>query len=388
MKKTIGIITLVFDNYGTKLQSFALCKVLENIGYEPHVLNIESTWGVNPNINKKKKLVKIILTYGIHAPSKLISYIKWKRQMAYYLNNDEIYQLLEKRARCFSKINGLIPYTKDYYSFQDLRSGKYPHYDYYLVGSDQVFNSIKVGNMDIYMLDFLHGEKGLTYAASFGLTNIPQSMLSEYQNYIKNFSSLLIREEAGVILCKKLKRSDAKLVLDPTLLLNSKDYMPVYEDDRLIEGDFVLVYSLNNSLKIYNQAQRLAKSNNCKMVMLKRSGCPPSPLDYSDSEELYDVSPGGFLWLIKNSKCVVTNSYHAFIFSVLYETSFYLFLDNADEENSRMLTLAKSLQLDGQIYWESDSLPKVLPTISYKHTSESLDEMRKESTTLLINSIA
>ena len=73
---------------------------------------------------------------------------------------------IKKRNASFERIKSKIPYS-DFYTLEDIRNNKLPKYDIIIVGSDQVWNGIKVGNQDVYMLDFLEGKKGLTYAASF-----------------------------------------------------------------------------------------------------------------------------------------------------------------------------------------------------------------------------
>ena len=387
MRKTIGIITLVFNNYGTRLQSYALSRVLSELGYEPSVINLQGFWSASSKLYRITMIIRIMKTYGIKSFSHFLSLVKWVKEQKKYKTNKDVKLLLEKRAASFAKLISLIPYTKEYYSFQDFREGKYPDFDYYLVGSDQTFNGIKVGHQDIFMLDFLRGGEGYTYAASFGMTTIPKRMQQEYLRYINNFKTLLMREEEGVRLCNQLGRTDAKLVLDPTLLLNEDDYNNVYEDEKLVDDDYVLIYSLNYSLKIYDQANKFAMSNKCKMVILKRSACPPNPQEYNNSIELYNVSPGGFLWLIKNAKCVITNSYHALIFSIIYKCPFFIYLDNADEENSRMLTLANSLGLNSQVYWETGSLPRHINIINYRKVYNSLNVQKEASIELLKNSL-
>ena len=307
--------------------------------------------------------------------------------MLYYKNNLTVLEELKKRCSSFETINALIPYTKEKYTYADLRNNKYPRYDEYLVGSDQVWNGIKVGNLDVFMLDFLEGKKGKTYAVSFGMKNIPNCMCDDYLKRISNFESLLVREDDGVKICKKLGRTDAEIVLDPTLLLTEDEYAPIFEDEKVVDGKYILVYSLNKSLKIYNEAHKLAKRYGCKMVMLKRNSCPPTSKNYDESVELFNVSVGGFLWLIKNAECVVTNSYHSLLFSIVQKSKFYLFLDNADEENSRLLTVARLFGLEDRIYWERDCLPITIKSIDYDSVYGILAKKRKESLCLLEKSL-
>lgn len=381
--KKLGVISLVFRNYGTKLQSYALCRTIDRLAgnhIETEVIRIPTLWDTRTDI--KKNLIKRSLkTYGVKAPFHILEtarYILERRKIEQEDNSAE----LDKRIKEFERFDANIPYTR-LYSLEEIRQGALREYDAFLVGSDQVWNDLKVKNQDIYMLDFFKGEKKLTYAASFGQTTIPEEMLPWYGARIKNFSSLLLREDEGVEICRRLGREDATLVLDPTMLLEKEDYEKMLPEKKVVEGDYILVYSLNYSYKIFREASHLAKRNSCKMVILKRFFCPPKISRYDNAVELYAESPENFLSLIKNAKCVVTNSYHALLFSLIFNTDFYLYLDNADEENSRLLTMTRLCSLDSRVFWETGSLPKTIDKIDYQETNEILARERKRSTDLL-----
>lgn len=121
------------------------------------------------------------------------------------------------------------------------------------------------------------------------------------------------------------------------------------------------------------------QADGMQMVVLKRSFCPPSMERYEGSIELFAVSPGGFLRLIKNAECVITNSYHALLFSINFNISFYVYLDNADQENSRMLTILDMCGLDRRVYWETEALPKSVNKIDYGSVNLFLENQRRKS---------
>lgn len=387
--KRIAILTLVFYDYGTRLQSYALCKIINRIfngTISVEVLNTESSWSIKTNVFKFI-VSSSIKSYKLGALKHIFEVFKYMCEShRIYTGKDHTVEIKERKDS-FNNLISKIPYTSTYYSFDDIRKGRLPEYDALLVGSDQVWNGIKVGNQDIFMLDFLKREKGLTYAASFGMTSIPPSMKEDYIRRIQNFDSLLIREQEGVNLCRELGRNDARLVLDPTLLLDSTEYKDVISEKPIIDGDFVLVYSLNYSYKIFDEAYKLGEKNNCKMVVLKRSFCPPNITKYKDAIELYAESPESFLWLIQNAKCIITNSYHALLFSINFNKNFYLYLDNADEENSRLLTIINMCRLDKQVFWETEYLPKEICMVNYTETNRILYEERLNSIHLLKESI-
>ena len=388
--KRLGVLSLVFDNYGTRLQSYALFKVLKTIvddDYSIEFINIENTW--NPR-NEKNVFLKLIYrklkSYGLYGLYKSYELCKWFVESKKIRKNLNIRKLNDERHSLFKHIISLIPYTKQFYTCQSIRDGKLPNYDTIIVGSDQVWNGKKIGNQDVYMLDYTKQAKCLTYAASFGMTHIPTS---DYKKRINNFSSLLIREQSGVDLCKKLGRSDAKLVLDPTLLLESSDYDKDFSNSEInLSYDYVLVYSLNYSYKIYTEALAFCKKNHCKLVVLKRSICPPKFNNQEDLvKEYFAATPDAFINLIRNAKLVITNSYHAMLFSIIYRKDFYLYLDNSDEENSRLLTVIKLLKLNQNVFWESEHIPHCIRKTDYSDAEKILILERQKSIDLLKESI-
>jgi len=391
--KKLANLTLVINNYGTKLQSYALCKAIKSLNLvEPEVINCQDSWhGTNVKISRKKQLIDVLKTYKLKSLKKIIDFIRWQYQFKVIRKNAASFKdSNDRKDELFLNFDKNIPYTKKVYSLDDIRGGQLADYDLFMVGSDQVWNAPRLGCIDVYMCDFLHKKKsGLSYAASFAINEIPENLLEDYKKYIQNMDTLLVREARGVELCKQLGRGDAKHVVDTTLLLEGKDYEELISDpvNMVGTGDYILVYSLTSSMKIYEQASKLAARNKCKMVMLKRVPCPPIASTFKNAIDLLEVGPAEFLSLIKHAKCVVTGSYHALMFSLLLHTDFYIYLDDANAENSRLLSTLDMFGLNGQLYYETSSLPKVLPHVNYDAVDPILKKKRDESLQLLRESI-
>lgn len=387
--KHIGILTLVFDNYGTRLQSYALVKAIKCILGEEckvNVIDLSISWGGEKKSNNgKNQLYSIITEYGIFFPRKIIEAIRWRLQSKKI--SDDIVKR-QNRKILFEEFCQRIPYTSKKYTCDDLREGKVKDFDAIVIGSDQVWNMDKVGNEDIFFGDFpAHGTKFLTYAASFGLTKIASEKINIYSKRIKKFTNILVREDEGLAICNRLGKKDCHVVLDPTLLFNKNDYINDFLLNPLVDDSYILVYSLNHSLEIYNEAYKIACSSGARMVALKRDICPPCMDKYENSIEFYDISPEGFLSLIANAKCIVTNSYHAMLFSINFERNYYLFLSNADEENSRFISLSKKLGLEKRVFMATEKLPEKIENIDYFRVNRLLNMLRKQSIQLLNDSL-
>ena len=391
--KKLAILTLVINNYGTKLQSYALCKAIKKLNLvEPEVINLQGSWhGSTVKISRKKQLIDVLKTYKLKSFKKIYDFVRFAYEYKKIRENADAYkEEVFKMEDLYLNFDQNIPYSKTIYTIDDIRDGKLTNYDMFLVGSDQVWNGPRVGCLDVYMCDFLH-QKGsaLSYAASFAISNIPENMRDEYSKYIQNMKTLLVREERGVELCKQLGRDDAKHVVDPTLLLEGKDYEELTSKpvDLVGTDDYILVYSLTTSMKIYEEASKLAEKYHCKIAMLKRGAHPPLVTNFRNSIDLIAVGPKEFLSLIKYAKCVVTGSYHALQFSLLFHTNFYIYLDDANAENSRMVSTLAMFGLDKQLYYETSSLPKILPQVDFDAVEPIIKSRREESMKLLKQSI-
>ena len=391
--KKLADLTLVINNYGTKLQSYALCKAIKSLNLvEPEVITLRGAWhGKTVKISRKKQLLDVLKTYKLRSIRKILDFVRWSYEFKIIRQNASSFKDADaKKNALFLKFDEHIPYSKEVYTLEDVREGKLSDYDMVLVGSDQVWNAPRVGCLDVYMCDFLHQKRsGLSYAASFAIDTIPENLKDDYTKYIQNMKTLLVREARGVELCRQLGRDDARHVVDPTLLLEGKDYEDLTTRPTALvgEGDYVLVYSLTSSMKIYREASILAKRNNCKMVMLKRVPCPPLASSFKDAIDLLEVGPAEFISLIKYAKCVVTGSYHALMFSLLMHTNFYIYMDDASAENSRLLSSLAMFGLEKQLHYETSSLPKTLPIIDYTKVEPILKAKREESLKLLKQSI-
>ena len=216
----IGVITIEqVNNYGAELQATATVKVLQGMGYEAEI--IDYCYYKNWNFKDTKISAPFV---SMSAKGRLMYWVKYRlvnRIVAKVL--PMLYPTVRRRIRRFDdfhKINTRM--SKRYLSMPDLYHAKM-NYDVYVVGSDQVWNPSASSSIEPYFLTFAPKEaKKISYASSFGVSNIPASLYEKYKKLLSNIDSLSVREQTGVCLVKALTGRDATCVLDPTLLLNLK----------------------------------------------------------------------------------------------------------------------------------------------------------------------
>lgn len=324
----IGIVTFYNAyNCGAFLQAFALQKKLRQMGAEAYLINQNATigrYGVKEFSGRGLGLVKYIIRY--------INEFFPKR-----LRRQRYDACILKHLNVINGCDGRV------------------EVDCIITGSDQVWNPRLVGcYLDAYLLQtFSENYSKFSYGASFGVKNIPENLVSQYQKALSKFQMISVREESGASIVKDLIGRDATVVLDPTLLLQVNDYDEV-SSARLVKGKYMCIYSVGDDPVLRKTAQSLARKKKMKFVYIQNGrmglwGGRPS--------DWRVTSPDRFLSLIRYSECVVTNSFHGTIFSVLYQKPFVTLVSSTSKVLSRFETLLKRIGLEKQLLiYESKSI--------------------------------
>jgi hypothetical protein len=205
-------------------------------------------------------------------------------------------------------------------------------YDKFICGSDQVWN-YKITDFDKnYFLDFTEDTlKKNSYAASFGISNIPLEYAKEYKNLLKDFNHISVRENQAKKIIKDLINREAELVLDPTLLLTRQDWESIAAEYQK-KKDYILLYMFGNSPILKTFTEALSRQTGYAIVYISYSVIKRVNAIYEKC-----VGPAEFLGLFKNARYVVTNSFHGTCFSLNFDKDFFLeMLPESQGVNSRL----------------------------------------------------
>lgn len=198
-------------------------------------------------------------------------------------------------------------------------------YDIVICGSDQIWNpQITQGVQPFY-----YGGEGpnlkISYAASFGVSTLPEEVRSDISSLIEKFDAVSLRESQGLNIVKdELNYHNAEQVLDPCLLLNAAEWEELVAREPVFNEEYVLVYRMDNSASVLKAATTFSKQFKCKIVEVSY-GYEPRDRLTREHEIVLSKGPEDFLNLIKHAKCVFTNSFHATVFSVIFKKHFYSF---------------------------------------------------------------
>lgn len=329
--KKIGILTYHFsENYGALFQAYALrCWFIKNgyevsfINYQPEYLEGGGTLDWTRPVSIKN--LKIIF----------LKYSKLKRKC---LGN----KILEDGFQYFMKeelgVTG-VKYLKPT-DFPEL------NFDGLVCGSDQIWNpSSQYGLDPVYFLSFNQKSNPLkiAYAPSFGKDDFDMAYSSEIISYLKGLDFISVREPSGAEIVNRLIENKPDVVPDPTVLINQCDYEEIMSDYAIDNNDYVFSYCLrsNNGL-----------SEAASYIKNKEGWGVYSPYNlhrrWPEIGETVFPSPRQWLWLLYNSKFVLTNSFHGVMLSILLNKPFVAcgLPGSKQSLNTRVLELLKNYGLE------------------------------------------
>ena len=320
--KTAIVTIHGYFNYGNRLQNYALQTALRKLGADV------STWVVSTDVNLLRRCANKV-TKRVNDKRKLKSWREIVREKNFKAFSDGYIE-----TRFFYEKDGKIPQGAD------------TDTDVFVVGSDQVWNPLFWwgGSNSIHLhnccLAFTNKKK-VSYAASFGIPELPEEWKERMAPLLSEFDVLSVREQEGRRILQEMGR-DSQVVLDPTMLLTAQEWREVESAEAGNGENYALVFFLGKQpetvkQKIREEAQKAGQ----KVIDLMDPGCP-----------YYTKGPGTFVELIDKAAMVYTDSFHASVFSILFHRPFAVFARqhaNRADMSSRITTLLSSLELDGTI---------------------------------------
>ena len=311
------------------------------------------------------------------------------------VNNSSV--LYEARQ---DKKNKTEQMCRDYYevksikSFNDIKNiDKWA--DYYLVGSDQMWNPWLLSPQ--YLLDFVPRKSKkpkLSYAASFGVDNIPDKKKTFYKKYLSEFSKITVREPRAAELVKEMSGKDAKVVLDPTFLLTQREWRAFSDLSNIctkykLRQNYIVCYFIGSSEFNHIKAvKEIAEKIHLKIIML-----PIKNTDYAINDDeltiVADACAYDFISLIDNAALVCTDSFHAVVFSFLMNTPFYDFprFKKGDKysQEARLNNIIEKFKLTDSYWKDSLTIADIENHLRCDYTSgyKVLEKERKQSLKIL-----
>lgn len=322
MKATI--ITLYDQkNYGNRLQNYALQSVLETMGMEVKTISyVDKIFGP-----------QFYLVYLFH---KLTGY-RFSRDPFYWQHG-------------YLRLKKFVDFNKKYISTKWITSMKEMGKDisdYYVVGSDQVWN-VEIYSMDflkdLFLLTFCEDKKKISFSPSFGISSLPDKWEDFFRSNLLKFHALSAREEAGVNIIEDLTGRKAELLIDPTLMLNADDWIKIAERPAGIDDQnpFALTYFLGD---------RGQESERLLTELHEKYHLNINHLLDITQPEIYISGPREFIYLFSKAEIILTDSFHACVFAFLFRKPFLVYKRKGKNENmmSRIYTFLNTFHLQRKL---------------------------------------
>lgn len=370
MKKTVGLITIHNStNYGALLQAYALQQFIEDLGFDCEIINHNKFGGGHKkleNYNHNRKLSWII-------PYSILLLKNAGMIRALFFNkkiNNIIYCKVKNKCDLF-RANCLKIGEVFFESTQHICNNP-PLYDYYICGSDQIWNPMRITYSGPFYLNFVpEGRKRIAYAASIAVDTIPEALKPLYKAYLTKFNNISIREKQGCIEIGSILNKQIPSLLDPTFLLSKKrwDRIAVLPEQ---PEQFIFCYFLNhaNICSMRKKIKEFANEKKIKVVVLLAKY---KPLE-KEWITLDNVGPCEFLGLISKSDTIFTDSFHGLALSIIYEKNFYIYIDEEKlpfvSRSTRLQNLLDMFNLSDRIINESCNL--VCDKIDYSQVNSSV----------------
>lgn len=362
--KKIGIISLYYNNknYGGLLQAYALARLMTDLNYNAEQLRWVFVDEENGVCKTRKKPFK---------PS-----IKVFKKVVVGILKKRLEKNLHKRAEAFKEFELHIPHSDKVYDRTNIKN-YLNDYQGFAVGSDQVWN-MQWFKEEYFFYNVLGKKYKFSYAASMPDTNISESQKIFIKKALKDFEAVSVREKKTADFLMDLCGIEVKQVLDPTLLLDSEQWDEVANKET-VSGKYIFCYFLSREKIFRNAAKDFAKKMNLKIVTLPHlAGFIKADINFGD-ECLYKVSPADFITLIKNAEYVLTDSFHATVFSNIYKVKHFVF-NRPDFEMSERITSLLDLfgtrerffKADAEIMYNMKDRPVLI-------NEQKLEEKKKES---------
>lgn len=371
--KKLGLVPLLYEeyNYGGVLQFYALQKVLVELGYECEIVKVQD-FGYACDLETKK-------TFKTYLRKLFIPIFRIKSNMDIAKINRYTLSRKEKinyfKQKYFSKMISIEDYNL------------LKRYDAVICGSDQIWNP-KWAKKRTFLTFVPDEVNKVIYAASLGCEKLTESEINSLKPLIERINHVSVREYSAKNIIKEfLPDKKIDVVLDPTLLITSNEWEKIAVDPNI--ENYIFTYFLGEYHQYHEFIMDFAKKRNLKIVNIPYSSIERIDKDIFGDIQIYDASPEEFIGLIKNASVIFTDSFHACVFSTLFEKSFYVFerkssgnmigrIKTLQEHfgiKDRIITLDSKINLNENIdYSKKDIIQSQLIFESLNYIKESIED--------------
>ena len=321
-------------NVGASLQAYALQTYLKSLGHDVKIIDYK------PDYLSKHYRLDVVGNPKYDKPFVREAYLLAKLPGRL--------RVLPRKKAFDSFTAKHLDLTRRYVSNEELKADP-PEADAFFAGSDQIWNPLFPNGKDpAFYLDFVQRGICASYAASFAVDEFPQELREVTAQYLSRFDHIAVRETSGLSVLKTLGITNAVTVLDPVFLLDRAQWEAMAEKPERCEKPYLLVYDFDNSPAVRKLAERIAAERGLHIYSIFN-------LPYA--ERCFPLcGPETFLGLMQHAAFVLSNSFHATAFSVIFEKEFAV-VERTEKINTRMRDFTAMLGLSDHMVTAETEIP-------------------------------
>lgn len=363
-KLKVGVLTMHrVVNYGSYLQAYATQRVFESLGCECELIDYvyPNKWHYKNGLIKSRNVKAIIAS--------LLSKFGFT-----FIN--KMYNAIQKSAKKHYKLSSIT------YKTPNQIQNNPPKYDIYVTGSDQTWNINHTKGDPTFLLSFVpESATKISFSASLANKGIDERYKAVFNKYLKQYNAISIRDKNGNKIIKEILGREAKVTLDPTLMLTGEEWLEFAgsENNAKDEVKFILLYMLSYAFEPRPYIYRLIADlqNKTGFIIYSLSEIPE---EYNLNYKLFTViEPEMFIRLFSKASYIVTSSFHGTAFAVNFGIPLYSLIKHIDSDDDRQSTLLTNLNLTNCLVPINKSFNEIIPYYDVNDVNLKLEELRLDT---------
>lgn len=374
----MGLLSIPrYYNYGTQLQLFALKTAIEAAGYDCDVLDYVKRF-VDP-APVVRRMTNVLLN-----PHRIAIGVANRAYQRYVVARGREGLRLSKQFEAET-----LNLSGPRYTEPDDFLATPPDYDAFVVGSDQLWNPLGHLGDTAFFLKFAPPAQRIAYAPSVGVSRLDDEAQAWIRDGVEGLTHLSVREETGARLVQEVSGRRARVVVDPTLLVDAGRWEEESRPSRYGGGDYILQYTLAGDRYIRDRGDALARALGCRRVVIPKHRRDVLRMG-RNVVNAWDVGPREFLDLFRGARFVLTDSFHGTLFSVRFGRPFYSFRRYGEESAafSRIEDFLGRIGLEDRIADRNSDRLDAHASPDFGRAHAVLDERIQESREFLERALA
>lgn len=329
-------------NFGSVFQAAALCSFLKDNGYDAKIVDYRPRY-YELGRNRWKTILGRALNYPSYSRRK---------------------QKFENFIRSYQRLTDIQYLT-------DAELSKLDQDDaLFIAGGDQLWNSYHpCGNDPVYKLNFVKRGKKVAFGTSIGRCNLSMEEKIALAEATNDFILIGLREASTVAMMKAFSKAKLMHMADPVALYDGGWYTDRFVHERVIQQPYAMVYLVKPSVLLDAAIEKL-KAKGYRIIRVsgfyKKCDC---------DELIKDAGPEEILSYLYHADFVLSASFHATLFSILFEKQFASLLPGRNT-NARIEDILNYTGLSDRLIVSQNELDAMYGQIDYRQARERIAELR------------